>query len=635
MREARDRDRDRDRGGVGPLPDASAAASLHSLSSDYDDSKKGYHSNPGGAQDDDCNSVLSSSNMHENRHPLSPCANSSPFGHHDQDPNTVRVSNSAHHFSHTELALLETTAVCPYRLVTTFEVRNTMVYARPVVCLESRISGFSAIIPSCKLNCRESSLLVLRSYFDFHSIFIFQASKRSLRLMMFQVFFLRFIARKVTSIDMSSEGSNSPTDGVIYNINNSVNKNGDNQSQSHILKVYNSSLGCPTAAMHSGMTEEHAAIMTVSNYPEFFQRVHLFFTPQQFTSMLRNAVRISVQRNYTTGLNLTSLGCCKIEKVESASESLTGIVDSGPSIGEIPWDDVWKVYALEREGGSYTADKVIEMRKRVSGSKRQFLQQQQQMSNRVVSPCRRSGYASGNNKATNNYNYMLRGNQSSYSRAGNNSYPVNNAIGRYGYGQGQGQWQGQGQGQGQGVGTAVRHPYRPKSSVNSNSGSSSGSAGSAQESAALASAVHNGSVTTNSNSNNSYNYNNNYSTNNSHSRNRPSQARNVPQKQDLRRASNSAENLVTLLSGSTTGTTPQGTAHSGQNSINSNSNNNDNNSNSNTKPRAKFSHKNSTMNNAMSVSGDRVRLHVFYQVTTVIVTSNFFSVDSILCYLSL
>jgi hypothetical protein len=124
----------------------------------------------------------------------------------------------------------------------------------------------------------------------------------------------------------------------------------------------------------------------------------------------------------------------------------------------------------------------------------------------------------------------------------------------------------------------------------------------------------------NNNSNNSYNYNsnynNNYSTNNSHSRNRPSQARAVPQKQDLRRTSNSAENLVNLLSGAATGTTPQGTAHSGQNSINSNSNNNDNNSNSNSnsKPRAKFSHKNSTMNNAMSVSGDRVRLHVFYQV---------------------
>lgn len=121
IREARDRDRDRS----GPLPDASAAAALHSLSSDYDNSKKGCYSHNGGAQDDDCNSVLSSSNMHENRHPLSPCASNSPFGHHYQDPNTVRGSSSAHHFSHTELALLETAAVCPYRLVTTFEVRIT------------------------------------------------------------------------------------------------------------------------------------------------------------------------------------------------------------------------------------------------------------------------------------------------------------------------------------------------------------------------------------------------------------------------------------------------------------------------------------------------------------------------------
>ena len=488
------------------------------------------------------------------------------------------------------------------------------------------------MFPRCILIFREPCLLILRSSFNLYGVSIFQASKRSLRLMMFQVFFLRFIARKVTSSDMSSEGSSSPADDIINTTSNSINKNGDNQSQSHILKVYNSSLGCPTAAMHSGMTEEHAAIMTVSNYPEFFQRVHLFFTPQQFTSMLRNAVRISVQRNYTTGLNLTSLGCCNMEKVESASESLTGCVDSGPTIEEILWDNVWKMYALERGGGSYTADKVIEMRKRVSSSKRLFLQQQQQQmqlqlrSNRAISPCRRSGYASGNNKATNNYNYMLRGTQNSYSRPGYNPYPVNNANGRYGYGQGQGQ--GQGQGLGQAVGTAVRHPYRPKSSVNSNFGSNSnsGSAGSAQESAALASALHNGSVHMNNNSNNSYNYNNNhnnnYSTNNSHSINRPSQARTVPQKQDLRRTSNSAENLATLLSGSATGATPQGTAHSGQNSINSNSNNNDNsnsNSNSNSKPRAKFSHKNSTMNNAMSVSGDRVRLHVFYQVTSVIV----------------
>ena len=130
-KEERDRDRDRDRDrarggvGVGPLSDASAAASLHSLSSDYDGKKKGYNAHPGGAQDDDCNSVLSSSTMHEDQHTVSPRAANHLSGHQDLDPNTVRGSNSAHHFSHTELALLETAAVSPYRLVTTFEVRST------------------------------------------------------------------------------------------------------------------------------------------------------------------------------------------------------------------------------------------------------------------------------------------------------------------------------------------------------------------------------------------------------------------------------------------------------------------------------------------------------------------------------
>ena len=447
--------------------------------------------------------------------------------------------------------------------------------------------------------------------------------------MMFQVFFLRFIARKVTSLDTSCEGRNSTGDGDISNINSKISKNSGNQSQSHILKVYNSSLGCPTAAMHSGMTEEHAAIMTVSNYPEFFQRVHLFFTPQQFTSMLRNAVRISVQRNYTTGVNLNTLGCCKIERTNIAGEALTDSTDPGPCREQILWDDVWKMHALEKAGGPYSPDKVIEMRKKVSSSKRQYQQQQQHQhqqqqqqqqqlqlrNSRAASPCRKSGYASGNNKATNNYNYMLRGSQSSYYRAGDNPYPINNGNGRHGYGYGYGQ------GQGQGVGTAMRHPYRPKSGISGVSGG--GSAVGSVETAALLLGAHNGSSGMNNNNNNSYNYsnyNNNYSTNNSHSRNRPSQARNALQKQDIRRTGNSAENLCSLLNGAATSGAPLGAAHSGQSSVNGNNNNsNNNNDSNNSKPRTKFSHKNSTMNNAMSVSGDRVRLHVFYQVILYVV----------------
>ena len=116
------RDRNGVRGGTGPQ---SSAASLHSLSSDYDGSKKGHNSHPGGAkaQDDDCSSVLSSSNMHENRHTLSPRGNNSSCSHQDLESNTGHGANNNHHFSHTELALLETAEICPYRLVTTFEVR--------------------------------------------------------------------------------------------------------------------------------------------------------------------------------------------------------------------------------------------------------------------------------------------------------------------------------------------------------------------------------------------------------------------------------------------------------------------------------------------------------------------------------
>ena len=129
VKEARDRDRNGYGGRVGPMSEASAAASLHSLSSDYDGSKKGYNSHPVGTQDDDCSSVLSSSNMHENRHTLSPRGGNSSFRHNDPASNTIRGVNNTHHFSHTELALLETSSVCPYRLVTTFEVHN-------IICIQ-------------------------------------------------------------------------------------------------------------------------------------------------------------------------------------------------------------------------------------------------------------------------------------------------------------------------------------------------------------------------------------------------------------------------------------------------------------------------------------------------------------------
>ena len=124
--------------------------------------------------------------------------------------------------------------------------------------------------------------------------------------MMFQVFFLRFIARKVPSAD-NREDKNSKSSADDDSDKNYHNSSFD-QSQSHILKVYNSSLGRPTAAMHSAMIEEYNAIIRVSNYEEFFARINLYYTPLQFTSMLRNAVRESVNKNYVININVGILG---------------------------------------------------------------------------------------------------------------------------------------------------------------------------------------------------------------------------------------------------------------------------------------------------------------------------------------
>lgn len=61
-----------------------------------------------------------------------------------------------------------------------------------------------------------------------------------------------------------------------------------------ILSVYDKSLGCPTAALRKDINIEFEEILKVSSYNDFLNRVGLRGTPEEVTSLLRNAVRDSV-----------------------------------------------------------------------------------------------------------------------------------------------------------------------------------------------------------------------------------------------------------------------------------------------------------------------------------------------------
>ena len=235
---------------------------------------------------------------------------------------------------------------------------------------------------------------------------------------MFQVFFLRFIARKVAvgegmrasdgdgsdgrdgRVSGSSSSNNSNRDA--NNNNNNCNNNNftDNgstnnssssstsstplndsptaPSHSHILKVYNSSLGRPTAAMHSGMREEYDSILGVSDYEGFFRRISLSYSPAQCTAMLRNAVRSSVRRGYSS-VNLKGAeepepipeygtSARKRERTEDggngddAAKSLPSASESHGG-SNIIWEDVWKTYEKERAAGKYSDEKLSAIRR--------------------------------------------------------------------------------------------------------------------------------------------------------------------------------------------------------------------------------------------------------------------------------
>ena len=399
-------------------------------------------------------------------------------------------------------------------------------------------------------------------------------------------------------------------------------------TQSHILKVYNSSLGRPTAAMHSGMTEEYDAIMKVSNYEEFFERVNLFYSPEQFTKMLRNAVRSSVLRKYTTRIPLSALGRQDMEIIDMNNSTLNRTTtennQNSPKItssrNETSWSAVWKAYAAEKESGCYSLEKVLELRSRVMNC-RKVLQPQQRNRN-VDESGRKNNYSSSGNRAANNFNYMQRGNHHLQGNGGGNGPPFK---------------------QGHNMGNTTR--FHPRShSVNENSTSTP--------------SLHSDG----GHSSNNSTYAN--SMNNSHTRNRPAHTKNILNRSnDFRKSSStgnsSSGHYSTYTSGSGSSQVGVGQAlknnsgysnsssssntsyvntyssnsNSNSNSSNyasantksivnataitgnnNNSNSNSNSNNNNNKSKGKVSHKNSTMNNAMSVSGDRVRLHVFYQV---------------------
>lgn len=104
----------------------------------------------------------------------------------------------------------------------------------------------------------------------------FQATLKSLRLVMFQIYFIRSVVGK-----------------------NASNRHED--SVDPLLDLYNSSLGRPTAAMMNNHHREFAEILKVSNYAQFLARLGCEYSPAQLTVSLRNAIRIGLQDSYFQG----------------------------------------------------------------------------------------------------------------------------------------------------------------------------------------------------------------------------------------------------------------------------------------------------------------------------------------------
>jgi hypothetical protein len=286
----------------------------------------------------------------------------------------------------------------------------------------------------------------------------------------------------------------------------------------------------------------------VNNYQDFFSRVNLSYTPEQFTKMLRNAVRNSVNKGYTTGIDLSSLGGQELEIIpEIIPKSIAeGIVESirgsdpesvpeslpeslleniGSKVSDYKWEDV-----RVGDKGEYSEEKIMELKGLVSLNMREYKRQ----SDLVQAERRRSNSISSNSSrgsARGSVRGSAKGGDMQYSQRSN----------------------------GQLVSSSVSSSV--SGSVNGSSGSSGGSGS--------------GFTTNSSNSTNTIT-----TTTGRVTYTRPAA---------ITPFSHQRKSNPPILQPSSTSFT-----HISRN-------------------KGKINHKNSKLNNAMTVSGDKVRLHVFYQ----------------------
>ncbi|KAL3909591.1 MAG: hypothetical protein SGILL_008029 [Bacillariaceae sp.] len=117
---------------------------------------------------------------------------------------------------------------------------------------------------------RENPSLGFECGVDYRLTETFQGTKTSLRLLMFQVYFMSEIGRPA--------GSNGPTD---------------------VLKTYDQRLGCPTTKQKEDLQLACKRILAVNNWPEFFMRCGVPLLPQgKLAEILFQAVRNSAAKGY-------------------------------------------------------------------------------------------------------------------------------------------------------------------------------------------------------------------------------------------------------------------------------------------------------------------------------------------------
>lgn len=173
---------------------------------------------------------------------------------------------------------------------------------------------------------REYSLLVLED--DDVSMYrlqtTFSKTVKSLRIIMFQVYFLQTIARATGAHAHSNpSGDCSPA---------------PQQAAAVVLHLYNASLGRPTAAMRNDYKTQFEEIMGISNYGQYLARVGCEITPHQLTLMLRNAIRTSVPGDYGSIEHCFLVGKTTLEEIPGNNTPKGATSDSR----FMTWDDFEK-----------------------------------------------------------------------------------------------------------------------------------------------------------------------------------------------------------------------------------------------------------------------------------------------------